>query len=61
MEFQNENLSRNTKAAYLTYLNYFKDFCDKTYEFEQDSWYEVYEEKVLVFFKEHMFVKKFKK
>ncbi|KAG0366111.1 hypothetical protein BGX24_003850 [Mortierella sp. AD032] len=37
MNFENENLARNTKGTYLTYLNLFQDFCDKSYMFEQDS------------------------
>ncbi|KAF9112860.1 hypothetical protein BGW39_003916, partial [Mortierella sp. 14UC] len=58
MSFENENLACNTKEAYLTYLKLFQSFCDRTYMFEKDSRYEVYEEKVLVFFKDFMFPRK---
>ncbi|KAF9322215.1 hypothetical protein BG006_002455 [Podila minutissima] len=57
MGLENENLAANTKEHYTTYLKLFQDFCNKTYEFEEDLWYEVYEDKVLVFFKDVMFTR----
>ncbi|KAI8598601.1 hypothetical protein EDD21DRAFT_382037 [Dissophora ornata] len=58
---ENENLARRTKEAYSTYLKLFRDFCDRIYVFEKDSRYEVYEEKVLVFFKDVMFTRRIPK
>ncbi|GJJ71712.1 hypothetical protein EMPS_04069 [Entomortierella parvispora] len=61
MALEHENLARNTKEAYLTYLKFFKEFCDKTYMTEQDARYEVNEEKVLLFFKDFMFKRRIPK
>ncbi|KAF9918366.1 hypothetical protein FBU30_000238 [Linnemannia zychae] len=58
MNCENENMACNTKEAYLTYLKLFQSFCDKTCMFEKDSRYEIYEDKVLVFFKDFMFPRK---
>ncbi|KAF9367839.1 hypothetical protein CPB97_005260, partial [Podila verticillata] len=57
MGLENENLAANTKEQYTTYLKLFQDFCNKMYEFEEDLRYEVYEDKVLVFFKDVMFTR----
>ncbi|KAF9277065.1 hypothetical protein BGZ74_003456 [Mortierella antarctica] len=52
MGLENENLAANTKEHYTTYLKLFQ-----TYELEEDLRYEVYEDKVLVFFKDVMFTR----
>ncbi|KAG0007640.1 hypothetical protein BGZ82_005247, partial [Podila clonocystis] len=61
MDLENEKLAANTKEQYTTYLNLFKDFCNSTYACEEDLRYEVNEDKVLVFFKDIMFVRKIPK
>ncbi|KAG0007616.1 hypothetical protein BGZ82_005249, partial [Podila clonocystis] len=58
MGLENENLASNTKEQYTTYLRLFRDFCNSTYAFEEDLRFEVYEDKVLVFFKDIMFMRK---
>ncbi|KAF9384338.1 hypothetical protein CPC16_008479, partial [Podila verticillata] len=58
MGLENENLAAKTKEQYITYLRLFRDFCNSTYTFEEDLRFEVYENKVLIFFKDIMFMRK---
>lgn len=58
MGLENENLAAKTKEQYITYLRLFWDFCNSTYAFEEDLRFEVYENKVLIFFKDIMFTRK---
>ncbi|KAF9921021.1 hypothetical protein BGZ67_000800 [Mortierella alpina] len=48
-------MSASTRRQYLTALEAFKSFCDDTYAADGRSRYEVYEDKVLVYFQDVLF------